>query len=161
MISRALQNSKGSGFDDGVTDSVLVSSSSVVNPSISSVSSVVGVVHDSRIVVQGSSVVNQVRPMVSTILSRSYSCLGQTARRQVRVHEVSGNQPSKEAIIQNSSLLSESQDELRLIADSSWASQMEESELANTEVAQRALRVERRLASLKSGYWTPLTVSDD
>ena len=76
MISRALQNSKGSGFDDGVTDSVLVSSSSVVNPSISSVSSVssvVGVVHDSRTVVQGSLVVNQVRPMVSTILSRSSS----------------------------------------------------------------------------------------
>ena len=69
----------------------LVSSSSVVNPSISSVSSVVGVVHDSRTIVQGSSVVNQVHPMVSTILSRSSSRPGQTARRQVRVHEDSSN----------------------------------------------------------------------
>ena len=43
--------------------------------------------------------------------------------------------------IQNSGLLSESQAELRLIADSSWASQMEENELADAEVAQRALRV--------------------
>ncbi|KAI9173452.1 hypothetical protein LWI28_001560 [Acer negundo] len=51
MISQALQISKDSGFDDGVIDSVLVSSSSVVDPSISYVSSAVGVVHYSRTVV--------------------------------------------------------------------------------------------------------------
>ncbi|KAI9201543.1 hypothetical protein LWI28_025095 [Acer negundo] len=51
MISQALHISKDSGFDDGVTDSILVSSSSVVDPSISSVSSDVGVVHYSRTVV--------------------------------------------------------------------------------------------------------------
>ena len=166
MISQALQICKGSGFDDGVTDSVLVSSSSIVDPSLSSVSSVVGLVHDSRTVVQGSSVVNQFRPMVSTILSRSSSRPGHTARRQVRVHEVSGNQSTEEAIvssvpnvnvdqsslhdgssfscssvvdprvqIQSSGPWSESQAELRLIADSSWASQVEEGELADAEVA--------------------------
>ncbi|KAI9173447.1 hypothetical protein LWI28_001523 [Acer negundo] len=58
MIPQALQISKDLGFDDGVTDSVLVSSSSVVDPSISSVSSAVEVMHYLRIVVQGSSVVN-------------------------------------------------------------------------------------------------------
>ena len=126
--------------------------------------------HDSRTVVQGSSVVNQFRPMVSTILSRSSSRPGHTARRQVRVHEVSGNQSTEEVIssvvdprvqIQSSGPWSESQAELRLIADSSWASQVEEGELADAEVAQRALRVERRLASLKSGCRAPPTVSDD
>ena len=190
MISQALQICKGSGFDYEGTDSVLVSSSSVVNPSISSVSSTVGVMHDAKTVVQGSSLVNQVRPMVSTILSRSSSRPGQTARRQVRVHEVSGNQSSEEAvvssfsnvnvdqssdgsgvscssvvvpkvIIRTSGPLSESQAELHLIANSSWASQMEEGEFADDEIAQRALRVERRLASLKSGYRAPPTVSDD
>ena len=81
MISQALQISKGLGFDDEVTNSVLVSSSSVVNPSISSVSSAVGVMHDSKTVVQGSLLVNQVRRMVSTILSRLSSRSGQTAHR--------------------------------------------------------------------------------
>ena len=164
MISRALPISKGLGFDDGVTDSVLVSSSSIVDPSLSAVSSAVGSVHDSRTVVQGSSVVNQFCPMVSTILSRSSSRSGHTALRQVRVHEVSGNQSTEEAIssvvdprvqIQSSGPWSESQAELRLIADSSWASQVEEGELADAEVA---LRVERRLASLKSGCQAPSTV---
>ena len=37
--------------------------------------------------------------MVSTILSRSSSRPGQTARWQVRVHEVSGNQSSEEAVV--------------------------------------------------------------
>ena len=64
-------------------------------------------------------------------------------------------------LIRNSGSLSESQAELRLIADSSWASQMEEGELADAEVAQRALRVERRLASLKSGYRAPPSIFDD
>ena len=146
--------------------------------------------HDAKIVVQGSSLVNQVRPMVSTILSRSSSRPGQTARRQVRVHEVSSNQSSEEAVvssfsnvnvdqssdgsgfscssvvvprvlIRTSGPLSESQAELHLIANSSWASQMEEGEFADDEIAQRALRVERRLAFLKSGYRAPPTVSDD
>ncbi|KAI9194397.1 hypothetical protein LWI28_005594 [Acer negundo] len=99
MISQALQISKDSGFDDGVTDSILVSSSSVVDPSISSISSDVGVVHYSRTVIQGSSVVNRVRPVVSTILFRSSSRSGHTARQQVRVHEVSDNQSSEEAIV--------------------------------------------------------------
>ena len=58
MISRALQIRKGSGLDDEVTDSVLVSSSSVFVPSIGSISSAVGVVNDSTTVVQGSSLVN-------------------------------------------------------------------------------------------------------
>ncbi|KAI9184924.1 hypothetical protein LWI28_002511 [Acer negundo] len=111
MISQALQISKDSGFDDGVVDSVLVSSSSAVDPSISSVSSDVGVVHYSMTVVQGSMVVNQAK--------------------------------------------------LRLIADSSWASQVEEGELVDAEIAQRALRVERRLASLKFGCRAPSTVFED
>ena len=184
MISQALQVSKGSGLDGGVTDSVLVCSSSVVDPSISSVSSAVGVVHDSRAVVQSSSVVNQFRPVVSTILSRSSSRPGLTARRQVRVQEevVVSSTPNvnvdlsslrdgsgfscssvvdPRVQIQSSGPLSESHAELRLIADSSWASQVEEGELADAEVAQRTLRVERRLASLKSGYRAPPTVSND
>ena len=134
--------------------------------------------------------VNRVRPKVSTILSRSSSRLGQTARRQVRVHEVSGNQSSEEEVvssfsnvnvdqssdgsgfscssvvvprvlIRTSGPLSESQAELHLIPNSSWASHMEEVEFADDEIAQRALRVERRLASLKSRYRAPLTVFDD
>ena len=64
-------------------------------------------------------------------------------------------------LIQTSGPLSESQAELHLIAKSSWASQMEEGEFADDEIAQRALRVERRLASLKSRYRAPPTVSDD
>ena len=132
----------------------MVSSSSIVDPSLSAISSAVGSVHDSRTVVQGSSVVNQFCPMVSTILSRSSSRSGHTALRQVRVHEVSSNQSTEEAIssvvdprvqIQSSGPWSESQ------ANSSWASQVEEGELADAEVAQRVLRVEGRLASLKSG----------
>ncbi|KAI9164795.1 hypothetical protein LWI28_002241 [Acer negundo] len=130
MISKELQISKGLGFDDGVTDSVLVC------------------------------------PMVFTILSRSSSHPGHTARRQVRVHEVSGNKSSEEAVmssasnvnvdqsslrdgssfscssvvdprvqIQSSGLCSTSQTELRLIIDSSWASQVEEGELVDVEVA--------------------------
>ncbi|KAI9201317.1 hypothetical protein LWI28_021482 [Acer negundo] len=51
MTSWALQISKDSGFDDEVTDSVLVSSSSIVDHFISSVSSNVGVVHYLRTVV--------------------------------------------------------------------------------------------------------------
>ena len=64
-------------------------------------------------------------------------------------------------LIRTSGPLSESQAELRLIPNSSWASQMEEGEFTDDEIAQRALRVERRLASLKSGYRAPPTVSDD
>ncbi|KAI9198086.1 hypothetical protein LWI28_009807 [Acer negundo] len=81
MISQALQISKDLEFDDGVTDSVLDSSSSVVDPSISYVSSDVRMVHYSRTIVQGSSMFNQVHPMVTTILSRSSSHPGHTARR--------------------------------------------------------------------------------
>ncbi|KAK3204953.1 hypothetical protein Dsin_018999 [Dipteronia sinensis] len=139
---------------------VLVSNSSVVDPSISLASSAVGVVHDSRTVVQGSSVVNQVRLIVSTILSRSSSCPGHMAHRKVKVQEVSGNQSSEEAVVSSIPnfnkdliflvlLLSEYQAELRLIVDSLWAFEVEEGELADTDVAQRAMRVERRLASLK------------
>ncbi|KAI9198247.1 hypothetical protein LWI28_012411 [Acer negundo] len=162
MISQALQISKDSGFDDGVTNSVLVSSSSVVDPSITSVSSAVGVVHYSRTVVQGSSVVNQVRPMVSSILSRSSSRPGHTARRQVKIHEVSGNQSFEEAVVSSASNVNVDQSSLRYGSDSSWASQVEEGELINAEIAQRALRVERRLAaSLKSGCRAPSTIFDD
>ncbi|KAI9182456.1 hypothetical protein LWI28_025575 [Acer negundo] len=192
LISQVLQISKGLGFDDGVTDSVLVSGSLVVDPSISSVNSAIGVVYDSRAVVQGSSVVNQVHLIVFTIFSRSSSRPSHMTRRQVRVHEVSGNQSSKETVassalnvnmdhnslrdgsgfscssdmdpmvqIQISGQWSKSQVKLRLIVNSSWASQVEEAELAGAEVAQRASRVEHRLASLKSGCRAPSTIYDD
>ncbi|KAK3230347.1 hypothetical protein Dsin_002228 [Dipteronia sinensis] len=91
LISGSIQST---GFNDGVTNSALVYSSSVADPSISFVSSAVWVVHYLKTIVQGSSAVNQ-------------------------------------------------------------ASEMEEGELANANVAQRALRVERRLASLKSSASFP------
>ncbi|KAI9198847.1 hypothetical protein LWI28_023034 [Acer negundo] len=73
MISQVLQISKDSGFDDGVTDSVLVSNSSVVDPSISYVSSDV------------------------IFSSESYGY------RQVRVHEILGNQSSEECFYRDRS----------------------------------------------------------
>ncbi|KAI9157287.1 hypothetical protein LWI28_019868 [Acer negundo] len=139
--------------------------------------------------------------MKDIIIQENQTALpGYTARRQVRFHEVSGNQSFEEAVVSSASnvnvdqsslrdgfgfscssvvdprvqvqssgpwsdsqvelrLIADSQAELRLIADSSWASQVEKGELVNAEVAQRALTVERRLASLKSGCWAPSIVS--
>ncbi|KAI9194183.1 hypothetical protein LWI28_003774 [Acer negundo] len=167
MISQALQISKDSGFDDGVTDSILDYCLGFFGGESGSP---YGLYH----------------------LSRSSSSPSHTARRQVRVHEVSGNQSSEEAVvssasnvnvhqsslrdgsgfscssvvdpkvqIQSSGPWSASQAELRLIADSFWASQVEEGELIDAEIAQRALRVEHRLASLESKCLAPSTVSDD
>ncbi|KAI9174281.1 hypothetical protein LWI28_014953 [Acer negundo] len=97
--------------------------------------------------------------MVSTILSRSSSRPGHTSRQQVRVHEVSGNQSSEEAVVSSASNVNVDQSSLLDGSDSSWASQMEKGELVDAEIAQRALRVERRLASLKSQCWALSTVS--
>ncbi|KAI9191715.1 hypothetical protein LWI28_012456 [Acer negundo] len=57
--------------------------------------------------------VNQVRPMVSTILPRSYSGPGHMARQQVRFHEVSGNQSSEKAVVSSASNVNVDQSSLQ------------------------------------------------
>ncbi|KAK3228929.1 hypothetical protein Dsin_000810 [Dipteronia sinensis] len=58
-------------------------------------------------------------------------------------------------------LMSDSQAELPLIVDSSWADQVEEEELDDTTTAWRSTRIAHRLASYKSGYRAFSRVSDD
>ncbi|KAK3193268.1 hypothetical protein Dsin_024578 [Dipteronia sinensis] len=66
----------------------LVSSSSVIDPSISSVSSAVGVEHDSMTVVQGSSAVNQIRSLGPLSKSQVELCLIADSLWASRVKEV-------------------------------------------------------------------------
>ncbi|KAI9200243.1 hypothetical protein LWI28_004827 [Acer negundo] len=109
--------------------------------------------------------VNQVRPMVSTILSRSSSRPGHTARRQVKVHEVSGNQSSKEAVVSSALNVNVDQSSLQDGSGFSCSSvvdpKVEEGKLVDVEIAQKAFWVERRLASLKSGCRAPSTIFDN
>ena len=56
---------------------------------------------------------------------------------------------------------SDLQAELRLIADSSWASQVEVEGLDASSISQRTTMVTRRLTKLKSKMRTSSGVSDD